>query len=179
MGTAEKKTRIIEYSRKQVPKALDFKTVKTDSDFYRGYNMHDIACTITVRAYRKAGYVVTQLGVDLRYLRRTVIVQRELPDFIVEKGDEIFCFDSKAKSHTRFFGIVNGRAAQSYRQFATDLDVPVFINFVGVKRDSLEPTGQFGFCNILDEPKRRDRREWNGNLVWDYDWQEGLACLKL
>lgn len=175
MDMAQKKADILEFAKRQAPIPLDFGIIKSREDFEFSYQMHDVAATFSLREYLKAEYIITKLGVDLRYLRQPTMIQDELPDFIADKGELLFCWDGKAKSSLNSFGWVNERAVIHYRQLAKVYQVPVYANFVQVSR-GLEPTGRVGHCNILDETIKKIRA-WNGNIVYVFNWQEGLAYL--
>lgn len=175
MDVAQKKAAILEFAKKQAPITLDFQIIKSREDFEFSYEMHDVAATFSLREYVKAGYIITKLGVDLRYLRQPTMIQDELPDFIADKDELLFCWDAKAKSSLNSFGWVNERAVIHYRQLAKVYDVPVYANFVQVTR-GLEPTGRMGHCDITSELQKKIQA-WNGNTVYVFNWQEGLVYL--
>ncbi|MCD6445882.1 hypothetical protein J7L49_03750 [Candidatus Bathyarchaeota archaeon] len=169
----DKKQCILNYAQRQTPidlSTLGFTIIKTDKQFQKAYKMHDVACTYVVHQYLWAKYVIYPIGVDLRQHR--VIIKDELPDYLAEKGGEVFCFDVKAKSSTKYFGWVNERAALSYRKLAETCNVPVYLNFVQVIGGKVR--GKLGYCNIEDEPIKQVKA-WNGNIVWVYKWEKGLA----
>jgi hypothetical protein len=172
----DKKQCILDYAQRQTPvnlSTLGFTVIKTDKQFQEAYAMHDMACAFIVHQYLRNKYTIYPIGVDLR--QQKVIIKDELPNYFAEKNGEIFCFDAKAKSSVRHFGWVNERAAISYRKLAATCRVPVYLNFVQVVGGHVK--GEVGYCNILWEPKAKSHRAWNGNLVWIFDWKEGIACI--
>jgi len=164
---------IINYAQSQTPvdlSTLGFPLIKTEEQFLSAYKMHDMACQFAVHQYLRHKYAITPLGIDLR--QRKIIVKNELPNYIAEKEEEIFCFDPKAKSSIRHFGWVNERAVTSYRQLAKECGIPVYLDFIQVVGGTVK--GETGYCNIEDEPSEK-RQAWNGNIVWIYEWKKGLA----
>lgn len=171
----DKKRCILNYVQKQTPidlSTLGFTVIKTDKHFQEAYAMHDVACAYVVHQYLRRKYTIHPIGVDLR--KERVIIKDELPNYFVEKNDEVFCFDAKAKSSLQYFGWVNERAAKSYRKLAKTCNVAVYLNFVQVVGGNVR--GEVGNCNLRDEPIDK-RRAWNGNIVWIFDWKKGLARL--
>ena len=171
-----KKQCILDFVQKQIPvklSTLGFTIIKSEENFRKAYEMHDKACAHIVHQYLREKYVVYPIGVDLR--EQEVMIENELPNYIAEKGDEIFCFDGKAKSKINYFGWVNDRAARSYRMLVKICDVPLYLNFVQVVGGRV--TGKIGHCNIMNEPKTKNHRAWNGNIVWIFNWKEGLAVI--
>ena len=172
----DKKQCIVEYAKKQIPKdlsTLGFSIIKTDDQFKNAYAMHDLAIDYVARQYLHGEFGLYPLGVDLRM--REVIIENELPDYVVEKGSDLFCFDAKAKSSTNSFGWVNERAAMSYRKLAKECSVPIYPVFVQVV--AKKALGRTAHCNIEDEPISK-RTAWNGNKVWVFRWKEGLPRLQ-
>jgi len=171
----DKKQCVLNYAQKQTPKdlsTLGFAIIKTEEHFERAYAMHDVATSHVVRKYLESRCSIHPIGVDLR--KHEVIIQDELPDYLLEKNADTFCFDVKAKSSTQYFGWVNERAVLSYRKLAKACSVPVYLVFVEVVAKKI--TGRFGYCNIEDEPIRK-KQAWNGNVVWMFNWKEGLVRL--
>ncbi len=132
--------------------------------------MHDVASSYVVELYLRRKYTVYPVGVDLR--QHKVIIEDELPDYVVEKNSEIFCFDAKSKSSVNYFGWVNSRAAKSYRKLAKACGVLVYLFFVQVIGRNVR--GETGYCSVEDDPIEK-RRAWNGNIVWIFNWKRGLA----
>jgi len=168
-----KRNCVIEYAKKQILvdlSTLGFPLIKTTEQFQSNYEMHDIACQYAALEYLKKKFWLIPIGVDER--GRRVIVRNSLPNYLTEKGDEIFCFDPKAKTKIRHFGWVNERDAISYRELAKTCKIPVYLNFVQVVGGQVR--GEIGNCNIEDEPIG-ESRAWNGNPVWIYEWVKGLA----
>lgn len=164
---------VIEYAKKQVLvdlSTLGFPLIKTTEQFLANYEMHDVACQYAALQYLKRKFWLIPIGVDER--GRRVMVRNSLPNYLAQRGDEIFCFDPKAKSRTKHFGWVNERDAISYRMLARTCKVPVYLNFIQVVGG--EVRGEVGHCNIEDEPIRKEVA-WNGNIVWVYEWKKGLA----
>lgn len=162
---------ILNYAQKQTPKdlsTLSFTVIKTDSQFRKAYAMHDAATTYVVQQYLQRKYHIHPLGVDLR--KHEVIIEEELPDYIAEKEDHIFCYDTKAKSSVRYFGWVNERAILSYRKLAETCEVPIYLIFIRVTSGNVEGEA---FCNVQDEPIGK-KRAWNGNVVWIFPWKKGF-----
>lgn len=113
------------------------------------------------------------LGVNLRESR--VIIENELPDYLVEKDNNLFCFDAKSKSSSKSFGWINERAAISYRKLAKQCLVRIYLIFVQVVAGKvLEKTGS---CNIEDEPVNI-RNAWDRNTVWVFSCEEGLPFIR-
>lgn len=169
-----KKQCILNYAQRQTPKDLSklgFTIIKTDEQFQKAYAMHDVATTYVVQKYLRKKYSIHLLGVDLR--KQEVIIEEELPDYIVEKADDIFCYDAKAKSSMKYFGWVNERAIVSYRKLAEACEVPVYLIFVQVESGNVKGDAH---CNVQDEPLGRGRA-WNGNVVWILPWKKGLPCI--
>lgn len=169
----DKKQCILNYAQNQIPinlYSLGFSIIKTDKQFHETYAMHDNACAYAVHQYLQK-YTIHPIGIDLR--RKKVIIKDELPDYFVEKNSEVFCFDVKAKSSIDYFGWVNKRAVTSYRKFARTCGVPVYLNFFQVVGGHVR--GQVGYCDVSWKPKVKDYRTWNGNLVWIFDWEKGMA----
>ena len=170
----DKKQCMLNYAQKQTPiklSTLGFTIIKTEKHFEEAYAMHDAACAYVVHQYLQKKYTIYPIGIDLR--KQKVIVKDELPNYFVEKNGEIFCFDAKAKSSVRFFGWVNDRAIRSYRKLARTCNVPVYLNFVQVVGG--EVRGEMGYCDVQWKPKVKGHGAWNGNLVWIFDWEKGLA----
>ena len=132
--------------------------------------MHDVATAFVVQQYLSQKCVIHPVGVDLR--KQEVIIEDELPDYLVEKKGDIFCFDVKSKSSEEYFGWVNERAVESYRKLYEACDVPVYLIFAQVVGGDVK--GKVGFCDVRENPVRKTRA-WNGNVVWIFSWKEGLA----
>jgi len=169
----DKKQCILSYVQKQTPSdlsTLGFTVIKTSQQFQSAYKMHDIACSYAVLQYLQNKFNIHPIGVDLR--QHNVIIQDELPNYFAEKDADVFCFDPKAKSSVKNFGWVNERASISYRKLAGACNVKVYLNFLQVVGGKV--VGEVGHCDIEKEPIRKDRA-WNGNPVWIYKWEKGLA----
>lgn len=170
----DKKQCIFNFVQQQIPvklSTLGFTIIKSEGHFRKSYEMHDKACAHIVHQYLRKKYIVYPIGVDLR--EQEVIIENELPNYFAEKEEEIFCFDGKAKTKLNHFGWVNDRAARSYRKLAKTCNVPLYLNFVQVVGGRV--TGKVGNCNIMDEPKTKNHKAWNGNIVWVFEWKEGFA----
>lgn len=170
----DKKGCILDYAKKQIPKNLSasyFPIIKTEEQFQNAYAMHDLAINHAAREYLQNGFNLRPLGVDLR--EREVIIENELPDYVAEKGNDLFCFDAKSKSSTKSFGWVNERAAISYRRLLKECSVQIYMVFVLVSGRTI---GRIGNCNIEDEPIAKEKA-WDGNSVWIFRWKEGLPHL--
>jgi hypothetical protein len=182
VNAKEKRDAIIEYAKKQMLvdiSTLGFPLVKTADRFRSNYNLHDYALQYVLSEYSKHGYILMPIGVDLR--NEKVMVLNALPDYMVEKCDDsssIFCFDLKAKSDIKYFGYVNKRDAVSYRRLADECSVKVYVIFVNIckENDMIRIIRKIGYSNILDKPIRKERI-WDGNIVWVYEWYEGLPAL--
>ena len=173
---SDRKQRILEYAKNQSPRTLStlgFSIIKTDEQFVNAYVMHDLALNYTARQYLKNGFYLYPLGVDMR--KHAVIIENELPDYIVEKGTDLFCFDAKAKSSTNSFGLVNERAANSYRNFAKECSVLVYLIFVKVVANRV--FDKVGYCSISDEPIEISRA-WDGNKIWVFRWSQGIPNIR-
>lgn len=169
----DKRGCIIEYAKRQALvdlSTLGFPLIKTTEQFQANYEMHDIACQYVVLEYLKKKFSITPIGVDER--GRRVMVKNSLPNYLAQKEEDIFCFDPKAKSRTEHFGWVNERDAISYKELARTCKVPVYLNFVQLVGGKVR--GEIGHCDIEDEPIGKSRA-WNGNPVWIYKWEKGLA----
>ena len=141
----DKKQCILNYAQKQTPKdlsTLGFTVIKTGKHFQEAYAMHDVATAYVVQQYLRRKYSIHAIGVDLR--KHGVIIKDEVPDYLVEKDGEIFCFDVKSKSSVQYFGWVNERAAISYRKLAKACSVPVCLIFVQVVDGNVR--GETGCC---------------------------------
>jgi hypothetical protein len=163
------------YAQKQMPvdlATLSFIPIKTVEQFILGYKKHDVACSYIAKQYLQHGYILYSLGVDLREKR--VFIKNEMPDYIAEsERGEIFCFDSKAKSSTQYFGWVNERAVLSYRQLARECNVEIYLNFAQVMGGRIIKVGH---ARVENNPIKKIRA-WNGNTVWVLEWEERLAKL--
>jgi hypothetical protein len=169
-----RKQLVFEFARMQVPvdlSGLPFKPIKTAADFIRGYKLHDIACRYAEDEYVKSGFTLYRIGADLR--NRRVMVRNEVPDYFAERGEEQFCFDVKGKTLIDFFGEVNERAVISYRRLAASAGVLVYVNFILIQNSKVVETGH---ADVMSEPIGK-KPEWNGNPVWIYKWERGLARL--
>ena len=91
-----------------------------------------------------------------------MIIENELPDYIAERENSLFCFDAKSKFSTKSFGWVNERAAISYRKLAKECSVPIYLIFVQVV--AIRLLARTGNCSIEDEPISM-RKAWDGNIV--------------
>lgn len=170
----DKKQCILNYAQKQTPinlSTLGYAIIKTPKQFTSAYAMHDMACAYVAHQYLQKKCTIHPIGVDLR--RQNVIIKDELPNYFAEKNNKVFCFDAKAKSSTQYFGWVNERAVISYRKLAKTCEVPTYLIFVQVVRGQVK--GQVGYCDVLWKPEVKGHRAWNGNLVWIFDWKNGLA----
>ena len=165
-----KKKCVKQYAGKETLRDLSFTPIKTTEQFRSAYTMHDIASSFVITEYIQRGYIAQPLGVDMR--KRRVIVENELPDYVVERGEEIFCFDVKAKTSIQRFGWVNERAALSYQQLAARCNISVYVNFVQVVGSRVR--SNVGYCDIETEAIER-KKAWNGNIVLVYKWEKGLA----
>jgi hypothetical protein len=164
---------VIEYAKRQALvdlSTLGFTPIKTTEQFQSNYEMHDLACQYAALEYLKRKFSLIPIGVDER--GRRVMVKNSLPNYMAEKSNEVFCFDPKAKKRIENFGWVNERDAISYRELANACRIPVYVDFVQVVGGKLR--GEIGHCNIEDEPSEKTRA-WNGNPVWIYKWEKGLA----
>ena len=165
---------ILNYAQKQTPiklSTLGYAIIKTQQQFTSAYAMHDVACAYVAHQYLRKKYTIHPIGVDLR--RQKVIIKDELPNYFAEKNSDVFCFDAKAKSSVRYFGWVNERSVTSYRKLAKKCKVPVYLIFVQVVGGQAK--GQVGYCDVFWKPRVKGRRAWNGNLVWIFNWKNGLA----
>ena len=135
--------------------------------------MHDLATDYAARQYLQNGFNLYPLGVDLR--EHEVIIENELPDYMVEKGTSLFCFDAKSKSSTDTFGWVNERAVVSYRKLAEQCSVKIYLIFVQVVARKI--LNKSGYCSIEDGPIYK-REAWDGNIVWVFGCKEGLPLTR-
>lgn len=148
---------------------LDFTPIKTHEDFHKNYKMHDIASNFLLPKLIKIGYEITPLGKDLRDLK--VIMKNEMPDFHVENKNKEFAFDIKSKASEKYFGWVNQRAVNGYRNFIKETGIPVFAFFVLVKNNL--PVNKIGYSDI-SRKEINAKKAWNGNLVYIFKWKYGF-----
>jgi len=170
----DKKLCVFRFAQAQVPvnlSELPFKPVKTVNEFIRGYKMHDIACQYIESQYLRLGFTLYRLGVDLR--GRRIMVKNELPDYLMERAYDVFCVDAKSKRSISSFGKVNARAVVSYLNLKRECGVPVYLDFVRVHNGEVR---EIGYSDVVAEPIQKNL-EWNGNVVWVYKWERGLAKL--
>ena len=170
----DKKQCILNYAQKQTPRDLSnlgFTIIKTEGQFRKAYAMHDAATTYVAQRYLQKEFNIYPLGVDLRNYE--VIIEEELPDFVIEKEDDLFCCDAKAKSSVKYFGWVNERAIVSYRKLAEACQVPIYLVFLQVEGGNVKCDA---YCNIQDETFGK-KQAWNGNVVWIFPWKKGLPGL--
>lgn len=132
--------------------------------------MHDVGANYVVQKYLHKKYTIHPLGVDLR--KHEVIIEDELPDYIVEKNGKVFCFDVKSKSSIKYFGWANERAIVSYKKLVKACNVPIFLIFTQVVSGKVR--GEIMYSNVEDEPIKK-KQAWDGNIVWIFRWEKGLG----
>lgn len=164
---------MLRYAQKQTPKNLSLlrhPPIKDTGYFQKAYALHDLASTYVIHQYLQRKYTIFPIGVDLR--QRRVIIENEVPDYLAERGKELFCFDVKSKTSLRYFGWVNERAVRSYRELVNECNISVYLIFVHVVQGKVGMVT--GYSDVCQHPKVKDVRAWNGNRVWIFDWKEGL-----
>jgi len=163
---------VLEYTRGQELVNIDTSSlVKTTEEFIRNYGKHKIASSYITREYKRRQYKVYPVGISEAELGKRPI--KELPDFFVRRGLDIFCFDVKSKSSKDFFGWVNKRAVEDYSMIRRKCDIPVYLNFVCVKDEEVTATGH----SSIEWLWEKEKESWDGDLVRIYTWKEGLAHL--
>jgi hypothetical protein len=175
----DKKDHIIKFVQKQHPQAFPeayengFIPRKTTTKFLSNYKMHDRAAKYIRQIYEKHGYMATPIGLDLRGLR--VAIKDEVPDFMLEKGNELFCIDIKSKTSLADFGTANIRSVECYQKFAKACNVQVYLIFT-FERDSTIQKDIVKYVNILDRIVGK-KYSWDGNDRWKFhkdDLKDGL-----
>jgi len=156
---------------------LSISPVKGFSTYVENYDMHDIISEYVKTMYEFDGRVVFSLGIDVRIERkRGVKVFNTIPDYGIEIIEDglIVLYDVKAKSKIRYFGKVNKREIDDFRmilhKYGDTYNLKIYIIYgllVGGK------VLECGYSDIMEESKH-EKKEWNGNTTYNFDWCEGL-----
>lgn len=107
-------------------KELDFKPHKSKEEFRNNYKLHDLAEQFGKNLLIQWGFKFEIFGKDRRY-EKVWEGGKDKPDLIISyKGKEAL-LDWKGKHTTKW--LMNERAYQSYVEWKTKMNMPVFIAF--------------------------------------------------
>lgn len=140
----------------------DFDVRKTEKDFLRNYDLHDIAENEGNRVLRDLGYELHQFGEDRRY-ERVWEAGNDKPDKIVTKKNdtkEICLLDWKGKKYTREY-MMNERAFKSYMRISKSMDLPVVVCMARINGIILD----FVYFILSNDIVIERKKAWDDNIV--------------
>jgi len=140
---------------------LNFNPVKTTSQFRKNYKLHDLAEYNGKNLLTQWGVKFEDFGDDKRY-ERVWEKGNDKPDAVISYRGKKCLIDWKGKHKAEW--IANKRAVESYLNWKTKFNVPVFICFAIF--DITNNITDIRFASIgVHHHKESKKRQWDKNEI--------------
>lgn len=149
-------------------KEKDFKVIKTEKEFQRNYNLHDLAEAAGTKILKAKGYSTRVFGEDRRY-EAVWEAGEDKPDCFVVKSSNtesnLCLLDWKGKKSDGF--MINERAYNSYIKICNSIKLPLIIAMAKIN-NSNEITSFVYFILPNTEIVAGKKTMWDKNVVVEF-----------
>jgi len=146
-------------------KELDFKPHKSKEEFRNNYKLHDLAEQLGKNLLIQWGIRFDIFGKDRRY-GRVWEKGKDKPDLIISYKGKNALLDWKGKHNSKW--LMNERAYQSYLEWKTKMNMPVFIAFFLLDEENNLLENRVAAIGV-HTPKFSKSKEWDKNKTVEFE----------